>query len=211
MQPYTPSDTWHSTILLAEDSDSRNRTVENTPLEALADNVTHVHTGIAAVQSLLANATHIHHAAVPCPIDTAVWQQTDPGPVFTDAGATGDKIAFPMTLPIGATLNHVRAYIKGSAGHAALPAVMPKLQAFKLAVETGVITQLGSDLYDPATPKEAYEVAHNFGIVAAFAEVVAVNYVYYIVITGESGANSQVGMLLYPPSYTFSAANYAGG
>lgn len=109
-------------------------------------------------------------------------------------------LIIPLTnLPHLGELKTATVYIDGGNGHAHLPATKPSCAILKRTVLTGLQTNIGGATDAPADVA-AYEMFHKLGG-GSFA-INAGNLVdgtsdFYASITGETGANSQVGVMVF--------------
>lgn len=122
---------------------------------------------------------------------TLTWRQTS----ITDGGA----LLFPIPLIDGATLGSLDATFDGNLGgggsHGALPASMPGVLLYKLAVATGTVSVVGSTT-DSSASTGVYDGVHTVSVSASEAIDLSSAYnIYYAGVTGESGANASANSL----------------
>jgi hypothetical protein len=99
----------------------------------------------------------------------------------------------PLDLPHGSTIDQVEYHVKGFAGHAAPPAVMPAYAIVEQNPATGVTTTLLSTI-DPSGSAGLYEL--NRSVTATVPGSVVVdraNKRYFARVGPESGLNSLLG------------------
>ena len=111
--------------------------------------------------------------------------------------ASAFYIVFELELPKNCVLKEIHATLLGSAGHAGLPATMPRLRLLRQDTgSSGAPTALG-DQSDTSASVGAYEVPHSVSI-AGLSEVIAHDggNRYYVRIDGEAGANSQAALAI---------------
>lgn len=123
---------------------------------------------------------------------TLGWLQADTSAAFT--------IAFPLNLPVGDDILEVTAFVDGSqAGvdHADLPATLPVLSLVRVSA-TGVATVVARRV-DQSANVAAYNLQHSIVLAngaldaGTLPHTVLVDEAYYLVLTGETGANAQDG------------------
>lgn len=122
---------------------------------------------------------------------TLTWRQTD----ITDGGA----LLFPIPLIDGATLTSLDATFDGNLGgggsHGSLPATMPGVLLYKLAVASATVSVAGSTT-DSSASTGTYDGIHTVSVSATEAVDLSSTYnIYYAGVTGEAGANSSANSL----------------
>lgn len=120
-----------------------------------------------------------------------------------------------LEIPHGASVTEVRVTLKGSAGHGALPATMPHLKLYKLAVSGGVATLLG-EIDDPSSGTVTYETAHQVILTGGGVDFTSFTVdnsaeVYFVVLSNERGANSQIGLSYFGSEATFTLTRQDDG
>ena len=124
------------------------------------------------------------------------------GPVVNNLVITSTEV-FLLTLDQlvpGSVIRTFNALLRGAAAHAALPAVMPKVELVKYDLTTvlGTGTAPGwtvvDTVSDTAASTAAYQLNHLITKTLAAPQTVGVNDVWALRMTGESGANSLVGL-----------------
>jgi hypothetical protein len=117
--------------------------------------------------------------------------------------ATAASFDHNIDVPDGCFLQSIFINLQGLPGvHGALPSTMPKVRLVRRAVATGVNTTVAGDTSDGAANVAAYEAVHQIGL-ACNITIDRTQYLYYLRIFGESGANSFVGL-----AYTGATAQY---
>jgi hypothetical protein len=125
--------------------------------------------------------------------------------VFQTSVASAVQLFFPLSrLPPFGTITAVAALVNGqnpiaiaaagAAHHAALPATKPTLQLFRADPTSGAAgngTQIGATITDPSASVALYEVPHYISL-TGLTEVIDTTKVYTAIVSGETGANSQV-------------------
>lgn len=118
-----------------------------------------------------------------------VWVQLDVGAAV--------PLMMDLDVPPGATLTQINAAVDGDAGgsgaHGALPATMPALTLFAIDPVTGVPVTTDTQS-DTAPNAAAYDAGHL--IVLAVSRIVDQTKRYVLQFSGETGANSQLGLTL---------------
>lgn len=120
-------------------------------------------------------------------------------------GTLGRACVWPLSVPHGSTLTAVTVPTLPASGHTtATPVGMPSAQVKKIAIATGVATNVGGSVSDPTTSSiGAYEAYHTWSI-TGLAEVIDRSlYRYVVVVTSESGTHALTGSTIYAPSFTF--------
>lgn len=103
-------------------------------------------------------------------------------------------ILFPLRLRSGDIIERVSMFVEGGFGvdHVALPASLPQIQLVEIDLD-GLVTTIGTQV-DTSANVAAYNLNHEVAL-TGLSETVASPSLYYIRITGESGANSEVDKL----------------
>jgi len=94
-----------------------------------------------------------------------------------------------LTMPDGATLASVTVYHNRD-DTGLMPATRVQLLVWKLDITTGTATQLGVTTTDPTANLVAYQAHHGFSISTIGEVVDNEQYVYYVIVNGEAGANA---------------------
>lgn len=94
-----------------------------------------------------------------------------------------------LTMPDGATLASVTVYHNRD-DTGLMPATRVQLLVWKLDITTGTATQLGVTTTDPTANLAAYQAHHGFSISTIGEVVDNEQYVYYVIVNGEAGANA---------------------
>lgn len=123
-----------------------------------------------------------------------------PGVLTQISIAPGTESVFiPLDgLIAGQVIRAFNVTTKGAGGHAALPAVMPKVDLVKYDLSAAIggvslATTTVDTQTDVAANTAALQVYHAIGKTLAAPETVLANVIYGLRITGESGANSVAG------------------
>lgn len=113
-----------------------------------------------------------------------------------DVGSAGSAARVFRIEPIVGTVTDLFVYLKGSAGHGGLPGTMPSMTLVEevpgVSSTTVVPQTFDTDPADPA----AYEVMHQIAATGLSIGVTA-SKLYRLILTGEAGVNSQVGLEFY--------------
>ncbi len=130
------------------------------------------------------------------------WGLTQATPSNAPAAVTlmvsSVQILFPLDLVAGQVVQGYGCMMRGAAGHAALPAVMPSISLVYIDVtgsggsDPGFSTANGP-VVDPSANTAAYQANHTFGNSGVSHTVVA-NRQYYLRFTPESSTNALVGL-----------------
>lgn len=118
-----------------------------------------------------------------------VWEQID---------VTSDwRIVFPIAVPPGDTLINVFVAMNGENGHGALPATMPIARIVRADVE-GTLTTLATRT-DQSGSTGAYEAPHfillqSGSLDSGSMPILATDEPLYVIVSGETGANSIAGL-----------------
>jgi hypothetical protein len=136
------------------------------------------------------------------------------------ASSTFKPIIWRLRLPHNATLLELRAYFKGSPGHASLPATRCTLVLQSLQSGSDSLVTIDT-VNDDAADVTAYELAHfldNGDVLNGSTGYVIPQYhvstphIYQVVFQNEGGANSvAAGTELYSVEYRYSLANVPVG
>jgi len=107
-------------------------------------------------------------------------------------------------VPLPATIIAITASVKGAAGHAALPAVMPKVEIVRQAADGSSMVSEGS-FTDASASTGAYQTTHN--ILLTSLSIQPISYAWNIRFTGESGANALAGLEVYSMSIAWTSTS----
>lgn len=110
--------------------------------------------------------------------------------------ADADQVVIPIHLfPMFGKITMIGASICGGSGHSALPATMPTVTLCRRLCSADVASALTdiSSVTDASATKEAYELTHQVTR-ADVNHIFAYNYEYYLRVTGEEGAGSEIGL-----------------
>lgn len=115
-----------------------------------------------------------------------------------DGVGTAGAVKIPIRVPHGVTLTAVAVYLDAAGGHGALPATMPSVSVRRCdPTQAGVdVSTLGTST-DGSANVAAYEVPHAVTVSGLTEVVDRTLYGYAVRVTGETGANSAVGLLLH--------------
>lgn len=94
-----------------------------------------------------------------------------------------------LVMPDGSTLASVTTYHNRD-DTGLMPATRVQLLVWKLDITTGTATQLGVTTEDPTANLVAYQAHHGFSISTIGEVVDNEQYVYYVIVNGEAGANA---------------------
>lgn len=103
-------------------------------------------------------------------------------------------LLIPLPRPPSGKIVEIQAFVQGSSGHGALPATMPDLALYRqdiLLAGSGTLVASAADLSANAA---AYETGHQ--IFFTPNHTLVGQEFYWLSFRGETGANSQVGLLL---------------
>lgn len=126
------------------------------------------------------------------------WNPATPGLTVATVGVAITVVILP--LHNGATLGSLDVYFTPRTGTAAAPATTPSVAMYRRAVATGA--GVGAQTALSGTPVQSYTAGGDYwdGKVKIMTYTCTTNnvvdtstYVYYLIITDESGANSAVG------------------
>lgn len=112
-------------------------------------------------------------------------------------GTPAGQLIYPVSaceLPHGATLQKIVAYLKGGAGHAAMPATKPSIKGWFTAIASETTAQLGATVTDGSTTTVAFESLHTITIPSINHEVDRGENTYSVEVIGEAGANYAQGL-----------------
>lgn len=98
-----------------------------------------------------------------------------------------------LNVTPGAVVRAFRASVQAQA-HGALPASMPTLTLWRVDTSTGARVQVGTTATDPSGSTGAYAAYHTISQALGTPLTLGANEQLYMVLTGESGANSVVGL-----------------
>jgi hypothetical protein len=113
--------------------------------------------------------------------------------------AVAAALGFQLVIPTGLKLKEVRAVVRGSAGHGALPANMPGLTVKRSDAAlggTGFALSTEANITDPSASVAAYEVWHEIAATGLNVASNPTTRTIYAAVIGEAGAGSQTGFVL---------------
>jgi hypothetical protein len=200
---YTPTATWHDDHSLIAGSDSPSAALINTPNESLADNCAFLEAqtfpSAAGNRKIVLpfNSYPRLNSAGRFSLSTSLvsWSQTS-------VASAGD-IAFQFALPHVGALNRFEVSIKPAAGHGAVPATYPAIELFYMESTSGnTLVSVGTGA-DSGHTVGSYEAVHSIIIAGLSATPVALadDRIWTLVFTGETGANSLIGLQLLSMRY----------
>lgn len=129
--------------------------------------------------------------------DTGAFGAPPSGPFNGALRVSGEPLVVPIDgLLVGQKLRSIAAWLAGASGHSALPANLPVLSLYKQAQGHVGFATLVISVTDASPSIAAFQAIHYMGI-GAFSEAVVAHTSYFLVFTGESGANSIVGDSCY--------------
>lgn len=139
-------------------------------------------------------------ASSPSSFPTSPWTQYDP------SAGTSDLVFDVDQLPDGCKLLRVDVYLD-PATHTSVPASKPAAVLVEIDPTARTVTNLGSAT-SPAT-LAAYNAAHQLSIVMTSPGYTLnkASKMYRLVLTGESGANSLLGLQVWGVSAVFTITN----
>jgi hypothetical protein len=171
----------------------------NVPFEALLDRTAWLHDRMAKLVpgagATLGAVTAVH--VVP---PQHIYQNgfgVINGPFAAQQSSTtpGSNVIVPLPRPPYGKILEIQALVKGASGHGALPATKPKCELYRqdyLMTGSGTLVATATD---SSATVGAYEAGHVIDLFAVNHTLVGQDF-YYLILTGESGANSQTGLLL---------------
>lgn len=104
---------------------------------------------------------------------------------------------YPLYLPNGSVITAARAYLIGAAGHSALPAQMPTIRVESVVISTGTTGNLIGTGTDASASVGAYETLHYMETTGTSAAIDRTTKAYHVAVTGESGANSTLNLIIW--------------
>lgn len=107
-------------------------------------------------------------------------------------------IYFELPQPKLGVLKDLTVRIAGASGHVGLPGTMPTLKLYRQdGGSTGAPVQVGATITDTSATTGAYELVHPLTI-TGLTEAMSGDSGnrYYILVTGEAGANSVAGLAI---------------
>lgn len=112
-----------------------------------------------------------------------------------DVTSAGSAARVFRIEPIIGTMTDLFVYLKGAAGHAGLPGTMPSMTLIE-DVPGVSSTTVVPQTYDSSADPAAYQVFHQIAATGLSISVTA-SKLYRLVLTGEAGVNSLVGLEFY--------------
>jgi hypothetical protein len=171
----------------------------NVPFEGLLDRTAWLHDRMARLvpgAGATLGAVTVVHVVAPQPIFTDNWGVINgPFAVQQNSVASGNNVIVALPRPPAGKILEIQALVKGSAGHGALPAIKPKLDLYRqdfLMTGSGTLV---ATVTDSSASVGAYETGHALDLFALNHTLVGQDF-YYMIVSGESGANSQTGLQL---------------
>ena len=120
-------------------------------------------------------------------------------------------ISLDDALVHGATLDSVKLYLKGKAGHGGLPVVMPALSIIRYDYATNTIVELRAAGMrdDQSGSTAAYEAVHSIVYTCDQNHTVdRTQYTYSAIVTNEADTNALNQLRLYNLELTMSSAGF---
>lgn len=189
-QNVTESDAWTTPLTAAADGDAVNGANFLTVMQGYANRLKSLGVRVPGVV--------VGHNSLwpPTPSEvnsdwgTPMGVSTVFGPALTQRGITGTPTAIVQltNVPNKGTLKSVTATVKGT-GHSGLPATLPHMKLWKIALTGAAVTTLIEDVVDPSASQAAYDVVHQIST-ATFTEVLDTAKAFFAEFRGEAGANA---------------------
>jgi len=120
-------------------------------------------------------------------------------------------ISLDDTLVNGATLDSVKLYLRGKAGHGGLPVVMPALSIIRYDASTNTIVELRAAGMrdDPAPDVATYEAVHSISYACDQNHTIdRSQYTYSAIVTNEADTNALSNLKLFNLELTMTAPRY---
>lgn len=141
-------------------------------------------------------------AALPAQQNTSArFTLGTPGWVQSSVADGGSLILPVPTLPSKGKLLEMSVKVLGLPGHAGMPASKPGVAISALEPPIGGASLLGGFVLDPSTTLAQYQVAHDIVIPNLDFDLSSDYLFLYFEFTGESGANSIVGLRLFNATF----------
>jgi len=117
-----------------------------------------------------------------------------------------DGLYWPLPAKPGMTSVSVSIDLIGAAGHASLPASMPRLHVERVGVTSVGVASVVSTVTDTSANVAAYQALHTLTC-PTVASIDVFNYRYFVVLYGEFGAGSSTQLTCCP--YPYGQATYS--
>ncbi len=191
-QNITESEAWTTPLTAPADGDSVNGATWVAAIQGYANRLKYLAARVPGVQSEVINV-------MPMPVAssgayfTAPEGAPDQGPMLQTGTPGSDPIAkCPWyNAPRKGTLTQVVLRVQGSwasAVHGALPTSMPAFKVWRVDINTGAKTQVGSTATDASGTVGAYEAAHDITL-SGLSESLE-GRLYFIEVRGEDDTNA---------------------
>ena len=228
---YTPTAViMPGTITLPQDLvDQRTAASVNVPFQTLADAITYLMTVQTTVRSVRISRAVVGVTAATAKSGTQVGPYDEIPSTATpllnfftgytwfadvNAGSASTRhvcISIDDVLVSGLTLDKVYLYLKGKAGHGALPTTMPALSVVRYTKTTNTIEELNSTGIkdDLSANVGAYEAYHSIYYECDQNHTVDLElYTYSAIITNEANTNALNQLTLYSLETTQAVPRY---
>lgn len=128
------------------------------------------------------------------------------GTVLTLVGGTLDQWAMRLDLPHGQTLKGVAVNINPT-NVVALPGTMPQFAVWSTKIDGTDAAFVSSLAIDSSGSTGAYNAAHDISVSGLSIAIDRSQYVYYLVMSGSSGATPANDIIVNPPRVTVSVSS----
>lgn len=196
----TESDVFTASLSVPNDTELATRASLEQFVQGLANRTRHLFN-----RSVMSSATGvwIHVPLAPVLNDNARFTHTDNDGWIQSSVASAGKLRFPVPCVLhSGKINRVRARVAGLsdlATHVALPATKPTLNLLRMDsnfAAPDTLAGIASVVTDPSASFTDYNLIHTIELdLSALSITFAENYVYYVDLTGETGANSVANAL----------------
>jgi hypothetical protein len=196
-----------TSITLPDDNDLRSAASVNVPFEALADKV-------AYIQEHNIDSVAIDYAQPLRPILLSAEFQID-GAALVEQLTTGGQAILELELPQDAVLDTLKVHLKGATGHdpTLTGLTKPSATVSRLNLLNATSTIIAGPTDDPSTTDTAYQAIHTLTVDCGDELIsrgqphnptaLGTKSRYYVVISGEAGADFNAGLRIYGVSCQF--------
>jgi hypothetical protein len=123
------------------------------------------------------------------------------GGFATQDGVSGSpRVSWELDLPHGGTLTSVSIIVNGVT-HTLLPGTKPQITVRRTSATPSSAATIGGPAVDPSGDVSAYDIDHPITISGLSHTVDRESYNYFLLLEGESGSNSLVGLAAGTPSF----------
>lgn len=129
----------------------------------------------------------------------ATWKPISAGCGWMQVDVAGSlDVSFPLPLPVGDTITNITVVLTGGvgAGHVALPAGANRICVDLVAVSTAGAATVLARLFDQSGNVATYDASHTIHLASggldlgSLPQLVDDDFVYWVVVRGESGVNA---------------------